>query len=111
MDCYRLIGDDKLGEMHCARDCEKTTNADGSLNSPMRNAEAQLTLAVVAARRGELAEALTYGEGALAVDRKSKPSLLMIASELDVAMRERYGQEAQVQEFHDRFTAVANQSA
>jgi hypothetical protein len=35
----------------------------------------------------------------------------MIASELDVAMRERCGQEAQVQEFHDRFTAVANQSA
>jgi hypothetical protein len=44
MDCYRLIGDDNLAEMHAREIIHKTTNADRSLNSPMRNAEAQLTL-------------------------------------------------------------------
>src|ERR671917_1675997 len=61
MDCYRLIGDDTLAEMHAREIIRKTTNPDGTLNSPMRNAEAVLTLAVVAARRGDMTEALGLG--------------------------------------------------
>ena len=33
MDCYRLIGDDKLAEMHAREVMRKTTNADGTLSS------------------------------------------------------------------------------
>jgi hypothetical protein len=73
MDCYRLIGDDKLAELHAREIIRETTNADGPLDSPMRNAEAQLTLAVVAARRGELAEAISFGENALAVIADPSP--------------------------------------
>ena len=51
MDCYRLIGDDKLAEMHAREIIRKTTNPDGTSDSPMRNAEARLTLGVVAARQ------------------------------------------------------------
>ncbi len=31
MDCYRLIGDDNLAEMHAREIIRKTTNADGTL--------------------------------------------------------------------------------
>ena len=63
------------------------TIGDGSLNSPMRNAEAQLTLGVVDAKRGDVEQALTLGRDALSIGRKSGPSLLMVGSELDEALR------------------------
>jgi transcriptional regulator with XRE-family HTH domain len=78
MDCYRLIGDDNIAEMHARETIRKTTTADGSARSPMRRAEAELTLGVVAARRGELQEALDWGHSALAISRRCQPSLLMV---------------------------------
>ncbi|MDQ3577178.1 MAG: XRE family transcriptional regulator, partial [Actinomycetota bacterium] len=83
MDCYRLIGNDTLAELHASEIIRKTTNPDGTDRSPMRKAEATLTLAVVAARRGDLAAAVKQGQDALAIDRRSQPSLLMVGSELD----------------------------
>ena len=44
MDCYRIIGSDDLAEMHAREIIRKTTNLDGSLTTPMRNAEARLIL-------------------------------------------------------------------
>jgi transcriptional regulator with XRE-family HTH domain len=109
MDCYRLIGDNSLAEMHAKEIVRKTTNADGSLRSPMRNAEAQLTLGVVAARQGDIEQALTLGRGALAIGRKSGPSLLMVGSELDEALRERYPSEPAVVEFHEELVNSTTQ--
>ncbi len=68
--------------VHAREIIRKTTNADGSLSSPMRNAEARLTLGVVAARRGDFELALSLGRDAIATNRKSQPSLLMVGSEL-----------------------------
>lgn len=34
MDCYRIIGDDNLAEMHDREIIRKTTNADGMLSTP-----------------------------------------------------------------------------
>jgi hypothetical protein len=76
------MGQDNIAEMHARETIRKTTAADGTSRSPMRRAEAELTLGVVAARRGELDEALRYGHGALAISRRSEPSLLMVGSEL-----------------------------
>ena len=90
MDCYRLIGDDKLAEMHPVEIIRKTTAPDGTSGSPMRTAEARLILAAVAARQGELDQAPTFAAEALSVDRRSRPSLLMIGAELDGLLRQRY---------------------
>jgi tetratricopeptide (TPR) repeat protein len=105
MDCYRLIGDDKLAEMHAREIIRKSTNPDGSANAPMRIAESQLTLGVVAARRGDLDQAVSLGREALSIDRKSQPSLLMVGSELDTVLRERYADEPAAIEFHDQLTS------
>jgi hypothetical protein len=90
MDCYRLIGDDNLAEMHARETVRKTTAADGSSRSPMRRAEAELTLGVVAARRGELEQALAHGRQALAISRRCQPSLFMVGSELVQAIDDRF---------------------
>jgi len=109
MDCHRLIGDDKLAEMHAREIIRKTTNPDGSFSSPMRNAEARLTLGVVAARKGELDAAFTYGREALSIDRRSQPSLLMIGTELDEILQQRYPTESQAICFHDDLIAMTTQ--
>ncbi|MGH3942059.1 MAG: XRE family transcriptional regulator [Pseudonocardiaceae bacterium] len=100
MDCYRIIGDDKLAEMHARETIRKSTAPDGTDLAPMRRAEAEITLGVIAARSGALEEALDYGHKALSVDRRSRPSLLMVSSELDQALRERYPDNSDVQAFH-----------
>jgi tetratricopeptide (TPR) repeat protein len=105
MDCYRLIGDDNLAEMHAREIMRKSTNPDGTPNSPMRFAESQLTLGVVAARRGDLEQAVSLGREALAIDRRSRPSLLMVGSELDAVLAERYPDEPTVREFHEQLAA------
>jgi hypothetical protein len=56
----------------------------------MRNAEARITLGVVAAREGDLDSALSYGKSALNGDRKSIPSLLMVSRDLGAIVSERY---------------------
>lgn len=61
--------------------------------SPMRKAEAELTLGVVAARQGDLDEATSLGIRALQDGRHSRPSLLMVASELEDELRT-YGSSA-----------------
>jgi tetratricopeptide (TPR) repeat protein len=106
MDCYRLIGDDNLAEMHAREILRKTTNPGGTSRSPMRNAEARLTLGVVAARRGELELALSHGTEALAINRRSKSALLLVGRELDDALQQRYHGEASAAQFHQALVAV-----
>jgi transcriptional regulator with XRE-family HTH domain len=107
MDCYRLIGDDSLAEMHAREIIRKSMNPDGTANSPMRIAESQLTLGVVAARRGDLEQAVILGRDALSIERKSGPSLLMVGGELDAVLHDRYADELATKEFHDQLTSSA----
>jgi hypothetical protein len=67
----------------------------------MRSAEARLTLGVVAARTGDLTQAVSHGQEALAIDRRSQPSLLMIGKELDEVLKQRYPSEPGAATFHD----------
>ena len=69
--------------------------------SPMRKAEAEITLGVVAARRSDLDAAAAYGAQALTKSRTSGPSLLMVGSELDTVLRERYPRSQESADFHD----------
>ncbi|MCX3060407.1 helix-turn-helix domain-containing protein [Streptomyces beihaiensis] len=82
MDCYRLLGEDAMAETLANEVIRVGTDFDGAEKSPMRMAEARVTLGVVAARQGDLEQAVDYGEWALKGDRQSLPSLLLVSREL-----------------------------
>lgn len=100
MDAYRQAADDKLASEH-AREVIRNGIVGVHEISPMRVAEARLTLAVGAARKGELDSAVLLGKEALAGKRKSLPSLLMVASELDSELSTRFPSEDATHEFQD----------
>lgn len=83
MDTYRIVGSDQLAERNAEEVIQRSVNPEGVLLLPMRHAEAQLTLAVIAARRGDVEEATALGIQALSNGRQSRPSLLMVATELE----------------------------
>jgi hypothetical protein len=78
------------------------TRPDGSSNAPMRVAQARIDLGIVAARRGDLDEAVSYGESAFEFDRKSVADLVSRTGELDRLIQERYRGERLAREFHER---------
>jgi hypothetical protein len=83
MDAYRIVGHDELARRNAEEVIRRSVNPEGLVVSPMRRAEAELTLAVVTARQGEFDEATSLGMQALQGDRQSRPSLLMVAGELE----------------------------
>jgi hypothetical protein len=48
MDCYRMLAEDKLAESLATEVIQASTDFDGTERAPMRLAEAQITLGVVA---------------------------------------------------------------
>lgn len=93
MDCYRLVGEDKLASTLADEVLRAGTDFDGTERTPMRNSEARVTLGVTAARAGDLEQAIIMGERALEGDRQSVPSLIMTSRELAAEMRRRYASE------------------
>lgn len=110
MDAYRLAGDDVRAAQHARTVLELGAGPDGDL-SPMRMAEARLTLAAVAAREGDLEQAVATGVGALRGPRKSLPSLLMVAGELDGELHQRYPAESATSDFHEALESVKDGSS
>ncbi|WBC02669.1 hypothetical protein [Micromonospora sp. WMMA1976] len=106
MDCYRIAGEDRLAEMYAREVIRSSTDPDGTERKPMRNAEARITLGVVAARSGDLDQAVSYGRRALNGDRKSLPSLLMCSKELATLLRERYPKEPEAVSYLDEVRAL-----
>jgi hypothetical protein len=72
----------------------------------MRVTEAKLTLAAVAARAGELEQAISVGIDALAAGRRSLPSLLMVAGEVDMELHRRYAGEPGLDAFREAVHSV-----
>jgi transcriptional regulator with XRE-family HTH domain len=105
MDAYRLAGNDELAAHHARTVLTLGAGPDGE-KAPMRMAEARLTLAAVAARAGDLEQAVTTGVGALGAGRKSLPSLLMVAGELDVELHRRFPNESSADDFRDALREV-----
>jgi hypothetical protein len=83
MDTYRIVGEDELAKRNADEVIRRATTPDGVVIAPMRKAEAELTLAVIAARQGDADQASALGAAALQEGRHSRPSLLMVAAELD----------------------------
>ena len=50
MDCYRHLAEDRMAETLASEVIRASTDFDGIARAPMRQAEAQITLGVVAAR-------------------------------------------------------------
>ncbi|WP_432010598.1 helix-turn-helix domain-containing protein [Streptomyces cucumeris] len=107
MDAYRLLGDDERAAVHAEEVVRLGTAPDGTEVSPMRVAEARLTLGVAAARSGELEEAVTVAGRALETPRKSLPSLLTVAGELADELDSRYPSESLTRDFRDQVAHIA----
>lgn len=111
MDAYRLLGDDARAAEHARSVIRMSTGPDGTETSPMRAAEARLTLAVTAARGGALDEAVHLADTALAADRRSLPSLLLVADELDRELRSRHPRERATRHVHERIRDLRRAAA
>jgi transcriptional regulator with XRE-family HTH domain len=107
MDCYRRLGNDPIAETLADEVIEAGTDFDGTERSPMRIAEARITLGVVAARQGELEQAVQLGERALAGERKSVPSLVMVSRDLTKVLRDRYPDEPLTKSYLNELTAFS----
>ena len=107
MDCYRMLAEDKMAENLADEVIRASTDFDGTERAPMRLAEARITLGVVAARRGDIEEAVHHGKQALNGRRKSLPSLLMVSRDLTRVLRERYPSERIAQSYLQELNAIS----
>lgn len=110
-DAQKEILADERAAAHARSVIRISTGPDGTEISPMRAAEARLTLGVAAARTGEIEEAIGMGTTALEADRKSLPSLLLVADELDKELRARYPREAASRDFHEQIMTIKRGAA
>lgn len=93
MDCYRHIGENKRAR-ELSDEVIRTSIGFGNREKwPMRLAEARVTLGVVAARDGDLDEAVAHGRRALDGDRQSLPSLALVAQDLGTALADQFAGE------------------
>lgn len=81
------------------RECEDNGTTE---RSPMRLADIHITLGLIHAHRGELDAALHSGFQALTYERKSGPSLLIRAAELNNAIGKKFPKAARVTEFDEK---------
>ncbi|WP_233289053.1 XRE family transcriptional regulator [Kitasatospora sp. MBT63] len=107
MDCYRMLGENRLATTLAEEVIRASTDYDGTERSPMRIAEARLTLGVVAARDGDLDSALNYGEWALRGERQSLPSLLAVSRELAGIVNKQYGNDPGTRAYLHQLSALS----
>jgi hypothetical protein len=110
MDAYRILGEDKLAATYADEVIRASTDFDGQERMPMRIAEAQVTHGVVAAREGDIEQAVVYGRMAFKGTRKSLPSLLMVSRELAQLVRQTNPDHPVVQDYLDELRALRESS-
>src|SRR6266487_4300809 len=107
--CYQWLGDDAKAERFAHQvisECEQNGTTE---RSPMRLAEVYITLGLVYAKRGDLDAAVEAGSRALTFERKSGPSLIIRAAELDKTIFEKFPNTRRAKEFDDQLRAVCEQ--
>jgi tetratricopeptide (TPR) repeat protein len=107
MDCYRHLAEDRMAETLASEVIRASTDFDGTVRAPMRQAEARITLGVVAARQGDLEAAINQRERALSASRKSLPSLLMVSRDLTRVLNDQYPSEPATQAYLDQIHALS----
>lgn len=107
MECYRTLGETLQAESLAEHVLHRGIAANGREISPMRNSEARTTLGIVAAKRGDLEQAVSMGVHAFDGGRKSIPHLLMSARQLGTELKNRFGDEARVRTYLQRARSIA----
>ena len=100
--CYVWLGDNGRAEEHAAEVIGQHSRPDGTSNAPMRTAQARMNLAIVAARRGQLDQAVAYGRSAFEYERQSLTALASSSADLDNILQQRYRGEHLTRDFHER---------
>lgn len=104
--CYQWLGEYDKAEEYATqvlRECE----ANGTTaRSPMRLAEVYIILGLVYAHRGDLDAAVNSGLRALTYERKSGPSLLIRAAELNATITERFPNAPRAAEFDEKLRGI-----
>lgn len=111
MDCYRLFGDNDRATVYANEVIRSSTDMDGTQRKPMRIAEAEITLGVVAAREGDVERAVSLGRKAISGERKSLPSLLMVSGELREILAKRYPSEQEAAAYLEELRALSSGAA
>ncbi len=75
----------------------------------MRLAEVHITLGLIQTQRGDLEAAVESGSHALTYERKSGPSLLIRAAELNRAISEKFPDACRSDEFDEKLRAICEQ--
>lgn len=100
--CYVWLGDDDRAEEHALEVIAQHVRPDGSTNAPMRVAQSRINLGIVAARRGDLDQAVAYGHSAFAYERRSLTALTSSAADPDAILQQHYQGEHLARDFHER---------
>lgn len=106
MDVYNILGENALAATYAGEVIAASTSTDGTQRAPMRIAEARITQGVVAARGGDIEQAVSLGREALSGARKSLPSLLLVSRSLASILDNRYATEPVVQDYLDELRAL-----
>lgn len=106
MDCYRHVGENKLARTLANEVIRVNTDFNGEERAPMRISEARVTLGVVAAREGDIEEAVTHGRHALSGERKSLPSLTMVSQDLAGILTQRYRNNPEASAYLEQLRAL-----
>ena len=100
--CHQWLGNYDRAEkfaLQVIRECEINGTTE---RSPMRLADVHITLGLIHAERGELDAALESGFQGLAYERKSGPSLVIRATELNRAMSRKFPNVRRAEEFDEK---------
>jgi tetratricopeptide (TPR) repeat protein len=118
MDCYRILGstdtastENKLASAYARDILTAGIDSTGFERTPMRNAEARITLGVISAREGDLEQALAYGRQAISGQRLSVPSLLMVSGELATIVADRYPGDSDATGYLDQLRQLRHPAA
>jgi hypothetical protein len=110
MDCYRMLTEDKLAGNLAHEVIRSSADFDGTERAPMRTAEARITLGVIAARQGDVEEAVRQGGRAITGQRQSLPSLIMVSRDLTRVLTERFPGAPATSTYLDQLMAVTKTS-
>ncbi len=107
--CYQWLGEYDKAETF-ARQVIHECNANGTTErSPMRLAEIQITLGLIHVHRNELEAALDAGFQALSYERKSGPSLLIRATELNNAVLHKFPNDPRGGELDEKLRQLSDE--
>ncbi|WP_433164569.1 helix-turn-helix domain-containing protein [Kribbella sp. CA-247076] len=106
MDIHRIAGDNDLARTYAQTVIRDNLASDGTDLSPMRTSECRLTLAFVAAREGDLEQAVGTALDALRGARRSRPHLSMITHELAQELHTSFPGERLVHDFEESLRAI-----